>query len=322
MDKWQWFLLILLVLLIINYVVRMGYDRLVQPSPHEGFTDGASAKSTKSGNWLTDELVYDDFYASVCNKIFQHDALVQAESALLLQEWSKGHKDNSHMRILDALSGTGVSTCHFAKHGAGKVVGLDKSPSMIRFSKNVVMPATTLTEPQREVIEWREADVYSPFIASQGEFTHASILFFGIYEIKDLSALFKNLALWIQPGGGLAIEVVNKHKFEPVPDVANPWVAVSPQSHSKTRITKSNAVFDTFDYSTEFDLDENRAEFKEIFKFKDGTKRRQKHVLYMPDISVIIKKATDMGFIYTKYVDLRFTGFNYGYMLFFTKGGT
>jgi SAM-dependent methyltransferase len=315
MDTWQWCLLVLLALLLINYVVRMGYDRLLQPTAHEGFTSQHKGGS----NWLTGELIYDDFYAAACNKIFQHDALVQGEGALLLQEWSRGHKDNHHIRVLDALSGTGVATCHFAKHGVAKAVGLDKAPSMIRFSKNVVMPATTLTEPQKEVIEWREADVYSPFIASQGEFTHACLLFFSVYEVKDLSALFKNLALWIQPGGGLAIEVVNKHKFEPVPDVANPWVAVSPQTHAKTRITKSKAVFDTFDYSTDFELEEDRAEFKEIFKFKDGTKRRQKHVLYMPDISVIIKKATDMGFTYTKYVDLRFMGFNYGYMLFFTR---
>ena len=78
---------------------------------------------------------------------------------------------------------------------------MDKSPAMIRFSKNVVQPATTLTERQHEAIEWRDANVYGPISAAPGEFTHACLLFFTVYHIQDLSTLFKNLALWIPPGG-------------------------------------------------------------------------------------------------------------------------
>lgn len=323
LDAWQLFLLALVLLLILNFIVRMGYDRLIMSADVEGFEDSNSTNShnkNNNGSWLTDELIYDDFYASVCNKIFQHDNLVQAESAVLLQEWTK-HKKVGELRVLDVCSGTGVATTAFAKGGVAKAVGMDKSPSMIRYAKNILVPATTLTEKQKEAIEWREADVYGPISAATGEFTNACVLFFGIYAIKDLSAFFKNLASWIQPGGSLAVEVVNKHKFEPVPDVANPWIAVSPQAHTKKRITKSSATFDTFEYSTDFDLDSDTqvAEFKEIFAFKDGTKRRQKHLLYMPDISVIVQKAVEMGFLYNKFVDLQFTGFNYGYMLFFTR---
>jgi hypothetical protein len=39
----------------------------------------------------------------------------------------------------------------------------------------------------------------------------------------------------------------------------------------------------------------------------------------MPDITIIIQKAAEMGFKYDKYVDLIILGFNYGFMLFFTR---
>ena len=320
LDAWQLFLVAILVALLINYIVRATHERWSSPLPElEGFENKQG--SSNSNNWLTDELIYDDTYASVYNKIFKHDALLQGECALLLQEWTKT-TPVTKMRVLDVCSGTGVAPCFFAKQGVAKAVGMDKSPAMIRFSKNVVQPATTLTERQHEAIEWRDANVYGPISAAPGEFTHACLLFFTVYHIQDLSTLFKNLALWIPPGGGLAIEVVNKHKFEPVPEVANPWIAVSPQKHTANRITTSKATFDQFEYSTRFDLDKttHEATFEEVFRYKDGTKRKQRHQLWMPDITIIIQKAAEMGFKYEKYVDLIVLGFNYGFMLFFVRG--
>jgi len=266
------------------------------------------------------EDIYDDFYATVYNKIFQHDNLLQAEAALLIQDW--GQKDEEkikQMRVLDVCCGTGVAACAFAKAGADRVVGLDKSVAMLNYAKNKVEPATTLTEEQHQRLEWRNADAYAPMAAQVGEFTNACLLYFSIYYFKELDTLFKNLAMWVKPGGGLAIEVVNKHKFEPVPDVANPWIAVSPQKHSKERITTSKAVFDKFEYETEFELFDPRAEFRETFKFSDGKVRKQKHSLYMPSIEKIIHTAAEMGWRYDKFMDLQFMGFNYGYMLFFTR---
>jgi hypothetical protein len=66
-------------------------------------------------------------------------------------------------------------------------------------------------------------------------------------------------------------------------------------------------------------LEGNEAEFQETFHFKDGKIRRQKHPLYMPAISKIVAVATEQGFKYDKFMDLQFIGFNYGYLLFFTR---
>ena len=68
-----------------------------------------------------------------------------------------------------------------------------------------------------------------------------------------------------------------------------------------------------------FELDDPEAEFRETFRFKDGSIRRQKHTLLMPSISEIIKKAQDNGWKYTKYVDLMPLSFSYGYLLFFDR---
>ena len=316
LDSWQVALITILVCLIAYYCFVVITDHLSSTAPirtalrdvilEEGFADGIH------------EDIYDKFYATVYNKIFQHDNLVQAEAGILLTEWRKGKKEGE-IRVLDVCCGTGVGTCAFVNLGVDKAVGLDKPVAMLNYAKDVVVPATTLKEDQKQRVEWRIGDAYAPMAASVSEFTHACLLFFSIYQFQDLNTLFKNLAMWIKPGGGLAIEVVNKFKFEPIPDVANPWLAVSPQKYSKERIVNSKATFDTFDYETEFQLYDPVAEFKETFKFKDGKVRQQKHTLYMPSIDKIVHTAVEQGFHYDKFMDLQFTGFNYGYMLFFTR---
>jgi hypothetical protein len=117
----------------------------------------------------------------------------------------------------------------------------------------------------------------------------------------------------------LAVEVVNKYKFEPVLDASNPWVGITPQNYVKERITKSKVVFDQLEYDAVFELDDPNAEFRETFRFKDGSVRRQKHKLHMPSIPDIIKMAENSGWTYTKYVDLTAISFSYGYLLFFTR---
>ena len=313
MDTWQFALSIILILLFLNYAYRVFYDRIIERDIHaiEGFEE-----EMLSHGYMDDP--YDKFYATVYNKIFQHDKLVQAEAAIAMQEWKKTDT-TGHFRILDVGCGTGVATCFFAKQEVDLAAGLDKSVAMLNYAKDVIVPATTLSETQLQRLDWRSSDAYGPMSCQASEFTHACLFFFSVYYFKELDVLFKNLAFWIKPGGGLIIEVVNKHKFEPVPDVANPWIAVSPQKHTKERITTSAATFDKFDYSTEFVLEGNDAEFKETFKFSDGKIRRQKHILYMPSITKIVSAATDQGFAYDKYMDLQILGFNYGFLLFFTR---
>jgi SAM-dependent methyltransferase len=287
---------------------------------NEGFVSESnnSDASLSKYEWLTNNDLFDDFYASVFTKLTQNENLIQAETAICMEEFTK-QTPKDQLRILDAGCGIGIATCAFAKQGVQHVVGIDKSQAMIRYAKGTTLSGTTLNDSQKQDIEFRTFDLMGPGAAGAAEFTHACLLYFTIYYFKDLDTLFRNLALWIKPGGSLAIEVVNKYKFDPILDSSNPWVGVSPQNYVKDRLKKSKVVFDKFEYEAEFELDDPNAEFRETFRFKDESVRRQKHTLYMLNIPDIIKKAQNNGWTYTKYVDLMPLSFQYGYLLFFSR---
>jgi len=319
-DTMQTVLIVSLLLIIVSFVIVMGIDRLTTYNCitiKEGFVN--EDQTNTKYEWLTDnDEIFDDFYASVFTKLTQNENLIQAETAMCLEEFTM-NKPKDQLSILDAGCGIGIATCAFSKLGAGNVVGIDKSMAMIRYAKGTTLPNTTLTDTQKQDVEFRMFDLMGPGAAGASEFTDACLLYFTVYYFRDLDALFRNLHLWVKPGGSLAIEVVNKYKFEPILDSSNPWVGVSPQNYVKDRIMKSNVVFDKFDYESVFELNDPKAEFRETFRFKNGSVRRQKHKLYMPSISEIIKKAQNNGWAYTKYVDLMPLSFQYGYLLFFTR---
>lgn len=324
-DTWQTVLMIMFLLICVSYLIIMildrftvfnsgVYDGLNSSRIVEGFEDEYDWSQNKD-LFLQNENLFDDFYASVFTKLTQNEKLVQAETAICMEEF-KGPKDK--LIILDAACGIGIGTISFAKQGAGMTVGIDRSPAMIQYAKKTVSNST-LTDLQKQDIEFRTEDLIGPGAAAAAEFTNAVLLYFSVYYFQDLENLFRNLALWVKPGGTLAIEVVNKYKFEPILDSSNPWVGFSPQKYSKERLTKSKIVFDKFDYEAEFSLEDPKAEFRETFRFKDGSVRRQKHNLYMLNIPDIVKKAVNNGWTYEKYVDLMPISFPYGYLLFFRR---
>jgi SAM-dependent methyltransferase len=319
-ESWDTVIFAGIVVMIMSYIVILIIDRLTVQSCNkiaEGFVNESEAELSKY-EWLNNEDLFDDFYASIFTKLTQNENLIQAETAICVEEFAR-KMPKEHLSILDAGCGIGIGTCSFVKQGINNVVGIDRSQAMIRYAKGTTVPNTTLTEHQRQDLELRLFDLMGPGAAAAGEFTDACLLYFTVYYFRDLGTLFRNLALWVKPGGHLAVEVVNKYKFEPILDASNPWVGISPQNYVKERLTKSHVVFDEFDYEAVFELEDPQAEFRETFRFKDGSVRRQKHSLIMPSIAEIIKKAQENGWKYTKYVDLMPLSFAYGYLLFFDR---
>ena len=314
---------ILFGLLLLNYCIQVWMSRQQVmswegelPSRNEGFEDKGAAEETMT-KWLEAPELFDDFYAQVYDQLAQGSVRLQAEAGLALHAFKLNGQEPSSITMLDAGCGTGIVTSALAKIGVKKIIAVDVSPAMIRRAKKATLPSTTLTQEQKDAIEFRESDLLNPSALQPGEVTNVIVFYFVLYYLRDIEAFFRNLFVWTKPGGMIAVEVVNKYKFDPMLDSSSPWMGFSLQKYSKDRITQSKVAFDKFEYEGKFDLIDPVAEFRETFRFKDGTVRRQKHVFVMPSIQEIVKMAQVVGWEYKSYIDLTTIGFEYAYLLLF-----
>lgn len=316
-------LFILLVLAVLNYLAAVAIQRLrpqleyIPPGgleyQREGFTDATIQKEV----YLNNDQLYDEFYASIYDQLTQNVRMTEQKVNLILTEWRKTGTVVEQADVLDAGAGTGVAAVVLAKQNVKSVLALDKSKAMLNQAETVTLKDSKLTEEQKKRIIFREGDLLNPSAVGGSAVSHAICLYFTIYYLPDKAAFFRNMFLWVKPGGEMVIEVVNKYKFDPMLDSASPWVGFSLQKYSKERVTESKVSFNKFDYLGKFDLQDPGAEFRETFKFKDGSVRRQRHRFTMPSIDEIAKEAKVAGWTYTKFVDLTLLGFEYSYLLFF-----
>ena len=321
LTKFQWIVLITILLLVINYLGIIVYDRFITPRPYsitEGFENPGTAAEASKYNWLENDEIYDSFYVDIYDKITQGAPRTQAESTLIIKEWEKNSTEpRTAWKVLDIGAGTGVAAASFAKLNVGSIICLDKSEAMLKYIRNTTLPATNLTEEQKKAITTLEGDFNDSSILKTSEVSHAYMTYFTIYYAHDIETLLRNVKVWVKPGGCLSIEVVNKYKFDPILDSASPFL-FSTQKYSQERRMKSRVTFNKMDYEAEFDMtNDPQVEFRETFRFKDGTIRRQRHRLNMLAINDIVKMATYAGWTYKGYTDLIGVGFEYAYLLHF-----
>jgi SAM-dependent methyltransferase len=316
LTAFQSILLIMLIMGCAHYVWLVWNDRY---SPRaSGLKEGFTSESEKSRTqWFENDELYDEFYSSVYDNLTQLAGRYPQEISLIMHQWKKAAEPDT-MDILDCGSGTGIASIFFAKQGVKSVTGLDKSESMLRRARNVTLPAANLPPEQRDSVTFLQGDMNQPMTFAAGQFSHAALLFFTIYYSNDPTGIFRNLYEWVRPGGQLAIEVVNKYKFDPLLESASPFVGISLQKYAKKRATKSKVEFDKFSYEAEFDLQDPQAEFRETFRFADDSVRRQRHTMYMRDIQEFVHIAQVAGWNYNGYIDLITAGFEYAYVMMFT----
>ncbi len=316
LKTWQLVAIILLLTVAVNYIMAVIVDKMKAPTPlkTEGFVSGAAEESRYE--WLNNGQLFDSFYAGIYDQLVHASTRAQIECEILLDKWKFEDRKTSDLRIVDLGCGTGCNTLAFAKSGVALSAGIDSSESMINYASTVNLPASVLDEAAKKRVQFRKKDLMDPSACQPSEFDCASALYFTIYYLQDMDTFFRNTALWVRPGGCLAVHTVNKHKFDPLLDSASPFT-FSLQKYTSSRLTKSAVKFDKFDYEGDFALDEDEvhAEFRETFRFKDGTVRRQKHTLNMPDISLIVKKAKAAGWKYQGFIDQGAHGFAYSYLL-------
>ena len=235
--------------------------------------------------------IYDDFYVD-----FYDDLLLdQVKNDFEVGEIKRLIKINSINRVLDIGSGTGRHVNLLNKEGY-KAEGLDKSKAMVKYAKTKYPELT-----------FKEGDALEAMLYPQNSFSTITCFYFTIYYIKDKNRFLQNCYDWLMPGGYLVLHLVNRDKFDPILNVADPLHLVSAQKYATKRITKSTVKFKDFQYKAKFDLDNqnNLAEFNEIFK-DDKTKhiRQNSHKLHMETQKHILGLAKNIGFILQGKIDM------------------
>ena len=334
LTTFQWIILILFVLMYVHYIMRVSADAEIDNGIKEGFTNslktsegfGDLEKTDALYTWITDPgLIYDETYAQIYDQLTLGHSRLAAETALCIKAWTaenQPHRTIGKWSVLDVGCGSGLASAAFAKMGAGSVVGLDMSPAMLRQAEANLEGNKDLTDEQKDVVSWRQDSAYHVNACSLGEFSHVVVFYFSLYYMKDKELFFRHMHGWTKPGARMAVEVVNKHKFDPMLDAASPFV-FSMQKYADKRIKKSVVKFNKIDYEGDFDLDpedEDKAEFREVLKFTEGGNvRRHKHLLYMPSFPQIIADAERAHWKYVGFQDLLPIGFEYAYLLMFER---
>jgi ubiquinone/menaquinone biosynthesis C-methylase UbiE len=312
-DIFQICLVILIGFLLANYLYArwsLRERRRTEISMEEGFANPGAEKEDAQANTIVlgNEHLFDDFYAKIYDKIVDGEVRQEAETSLTLN-WVKQYRpETKTVLALDVGCGTGTQVELLRKAGLGKVVGIDKSDAMIARGRTL--------HPKAD-LRVGDAEIIGAFAA--GEFNLITMYYFTFYYLRDRTVALKNMFSWLQPGGLLVIHVVNREKFDPILESASPFVAFSVQKYSKERVTRSRVAFDKFDYEANFELEGPVGQFQEVFKFKNGKRRKQVHHLRMPTMAEITAEVEGCGFKYKQYIDLTGVGYEYQYLFCFSR---
>ena len=311
-TSWPLLLSAVIIICCFIYIWELTRSYYLQRSRF-GDKGGIESFTGSSGSGVDqriDDMCYDEFYAKVYDQLVQPIARAPMETKVILDWLENDGRAPSTIRVADLGCGTGLHVELFSRQGVHSIKGFDKSPAMIAEAKR------RFTDHANDFIV---GDVTVPTMAAAGQFDLITMYYFTLYLIPERTQMLKNIYLWLDLGGVFAVHIVNKHKLDPVLESASPFVGFSVQRYADERITKSEVVFDEFQYQGNFDLHGSRATYEEIFKFTDGTSRRHEHRLWIPDINVIVTEIEAIGFKLKHHVDLTAIGYEYMYIFFFSK---
>lgn len=250
--------------------------------------------------------IYDDFYSSIYDELVYDNVKNDFE----VGEITRLVKPTQRSRVLDIGSGNGHHVKLLEKSGY-KVEGVDKSYAMVKSAKN-----------KYPNCKFKQGDVLESMLYPKNNFTTITCLYFTIYYINDKQLFLQNCYNWLMPGGYLVLHLVNRDKFDPILNAADPLHLVSAQKYAKKRITNSLVKFKDFQYKANFELDKskNLAEFDETFKDDTtGHVRQNKHKLHMETQKHILGIAKNIGFVLQGKVDMVTTQYQYQYLYLLYK---
>lgn len=279
MSIYTWILMALIAAIII---ISM-FNSLKRKK--EGFTQSEPFVSKK------DDKIYDSFYSNIYDDLFYKGFSTNYEVGTIVNQTSPTQES----KILEIGSRTGNILGLLKSKGFDHMTGIDVSQSIIDVAKD-----------KYPTIDFRLGDAQKSMLFDQGSFTHILLLNLSFYHFKNQRGVLQNCYDWLLPGGYLVINLVNKDRFNPLPPATNPLYLVSPQRFAKKRITKGTAVFNNFNYESNFSIFPNdMVMFQEIFKdTTTGNVRQNELGLYMPNQAAILSMAKEIGYIILSKIDL------------------
>lgn len=268
----------------------------------EGFEEGGDTFEDPSD-------IYDDFYARIYDKLFSTPERVSFEKASF-KEIAFNTFSKPETKILDVCCGTSPHAKWIAEDGY-EIVGADNSEAMLKRAR--------LQCPSGK---FYKTDVTNGNAFPPKSFSHAMLLYFSIYQFRNQRMVVDNIYQWLKPGGYFIVHLVDPDKFDPILSAASPFPAFSLQKYSKERVTDSEVFFNEFKYRAKFIKGhDDDATFEETFTFNDESRppRENKHRLIMPTLNAMIDNIRASGFTYKESVDMTSIGYEYQYLVYFTK---
>lgn len=272
--KWLEIVVILFILLTIVILI----NKVDTSKYYEGFTQ------SKPFILKMDGEVYDDFYVEIYDDIHNRVELSKKDYEKIIATTIP----NNYSYILDVGSGTGGMLNNLVENGYNSC-GVDKSEAMVKKSKE-----------KYPNIEVHHNDITNSIIFDRGTFTHICCMDFTFYEITDKIKFLKNCYYWLKPNGYLILHLVERDKYNPIVESANPLLNDNPQEYLDKRLEKAKINFIDFEYNQHmiFNKNNNDVIFKESF-CDSVTKniRQNERLLKIDNIDDIIKVCKRSGFI-------------------------
>lgn len=311
-------LLIFIIIVSCLYIVHKTMMTLLNRSSSRGNTnanvEGFQNEQSEEYVLKKDDDRYDNFYVSIYDQLFYNDFAVNYELGTIsnLIPFQKNDK------ILDIGSNTGHTTGILLEHDYKNVIGLESSKKMVQESaKNY---------PAAEFVKGKPSD---SMLFADNSFNNVLCLQKSIYKYRNKQEIFQNVYNWLEVGGHFMVHVVDKDMFDPVLNVAKPFVLINPQSVAKKRITKSYVSFEEFTYEGDFQvkpvqkgIDSNKTcVYKEVFKPRSDSEKVREHqtTFWIPPKEEIKEIAIENGFVLKDTIDLLLSRQEYQYIYVFEK---
>ena len=281
-------------------------------------TEFQEKDSYKKNNFTDVSEIYDQFYTDV------YSSMITPYKALLctfeVEDFIKTVVNIREKSLLDIGCGTGHHLVEFQKAGYD-VVGLDQSSTMLEEARKNLSTEQNNTKPKSYRLI--QGDMQNINIFSASRFDYCTCYYFSFYFSSKPSQLVNNVHKWLKSNGSSiwAVHLVDPEKFDPIIDVANPFVGFSLKRYIKKNISK--VYFKDMYYQSTYNYNkkDRLAKFHEKFVLpKQSLVRNQVQTLHMIPIEEVVAVVCDeKKFTVLKVTDLQSYGYEYQYIYYFQK---